>query len=201
MLLKEKSTRNKSKRSSLFPPRRPIFFFFFCPPRRPFFYFRLGTARRTFGPSPPPSTELIPRSIALLQQNFSCSPFSPRRRNLCASMMTLLSGGKKVAPPPPLQREEEKMLAAIYRRGGMEEEEFSVYMPSMFVPPPSLPQTIKNSFGWSAGRSIISRLAPTPMSFGEGEGNGHFWKRCRFRLASPPIAPYSHRLSRKKGEK
>ena len=66
----------------------------------------------------------------------------------------------------------------------MEEEEFSVLMPSMFVPPPSLPQTIKNSFGWSAGKRHHLKA---PMSFGEGEGTGTFGSG----VASPCIASYS----------
>ena len=136
---------------------------------------------------PLPQRSSSPAPLPSSSKTFPAPPLLPQEAQFMCLDDDTFVGRKESCPSPPLQREEEKMLAAIYRRGGMEEEEFSVYMPSMFVPPPSLPQTIKNSFGWSAGRSIISRLARRRCRSERGRGRALFGSG----VALPCIASYS----------
>ncbi len=74
------------------------------------------------------------------------------------------------------------MLAAIYRRVG--DGRRGIFRPyAIHVCPSALASTNDKKFiRLVGGKKHHLKARSTPMSFGEGEGTGTFWKRRRFAL-------------------
>ncbi len=152
---------------------------------------------------PLPQRSSSPAPLPSSSKTFPAPPLLPQEAQFMCLDDDTFVGRKESCPLPLLQREEEKMLAAIYRGGGGgggERNYPSLCQPCLSLRP--LASTNDKKFIRLVGGKKHHLEARRRRCRSEREGKGTFGSGvASLCIASYSSTVYSHRLSRKKGEK